>query len=473
MRRHLFCNTAVRIGLAGLLLPVLMCSGVQAATPGAGISAFVVLGENGQAVARVLTSASHCPVIRIDGTDLPMQLRAGAQAMPQRPTRSDAADSKPSVFLTQTCEMVLPVHTTSASVGGQMLPLPVQETKRIVVIGDTGCRLKKSDAAYQACNDANQYPFEQVAATAAKWKPDLVVHVGDFLYRENACPADKAGCRDSPWGYGGDAWEADFFKPGAALLQAAPWVMVRGNHESCNRGGQGWWRMMDPRPLQAGRDCIDAANDDTGDYSDPYAVPLGQSAQIIVFDTSDTVGAPIAADKRRAAHYRDLYRKIELLSHNAQYSIGANHHPVLGFAAQEHASGPVTLEPGNAGLQSVFGPLSPRMMPSGVNVLLSGHIHTWQEVSFANDYPTQFIVGMSGTQEDSIVLPLPYPVNATPAPGAMVAHLSSWAGGFGFMTMERDGATNWNVKVWSAAGKEMNACRMEGRQSWCTKERVD
>jgi hypothetical protein len=52
--------------------------------------------------------------------------------------------------------------------------------------------------------------------------------------------------RCSPWGYGWDTWKADFFDPAQALLKAAPWVMVRGNHETCTRAGQGWWRFLDP-----------------------------------------------------------------------------------------------------------------------------------------------------------------------------------------------------------------------------------
>ncbi len=52
-------------------------------------------------------------------------------------------------------------------------------------------------------------------------------------------------CAGSPWGYGWDAWNADFFTPAAPLLAAAPWAAVRGNHESCARAGQGWWRFLD------------------------------------------------------------------------------------------------------------------------------------------------------------------------------------------------------------------------------------
>ncbi|MDW4746763.1 metallophosphoesterase, partial [Escherichia coli] len=81
------------------------------------------------------------------------------------------------------------------------------------------------------------------------------LHVGDYHYRENACPPDVAGCQGSPWGYGWDTWQADLFQPAAPLMAAAPWVLVRGNHEECARAGQGWFRFLDPRPYSAARSC--------------------------------------------------------------------------------------------------------------------------------------------------------------------------------------------------------------------------
>ena len=42
------------------------------------------------------------------------------------------------------------------------------------------------------------------------------------------------------------AWQADFFEPAATLLQAAPWVFARGNHELCSRGGT--WLVLLARP---------------------------------------------------------------------------------------------------------------------------------------------------------------------------------------------------------------------------------
>ena len=112
-------------------------------------SMYVVLGEGGTPVARVLTSAVVCPTIRIDGAELTMNVRAQPQTLPLRPTRSAAEDSKPSAFPLLTCEKFIPPHATSISVDGKHLPLPPAQVNRIVVIGDTGCRVKKSENAAQ------------------------------------------------------------------------------------------------------------------------------------------------------------------------------------------------------------------------------------------------------------------------------------------------------------------------------------
>ena len=71
----------------------------------------------------------------------------------------------------------------------------------------------------------------------------------------NAVPRHAARLR---WQSGGDnwaVWQNDFFDPAAPLLAAAPWVLVRGNHELCRRGGHGWFRFLDRLPME--RTCRD------------------------------------------------------------------------------------------------------------------------------------------------------------------------------------------------------------------------
>ncbi|QGZ39982.1 calcineurin-like phosphoesterase family protein [Pseudoduganella flava] len=436
------------------------------------LSTYVVLGEQGVPTARVITDAPACPTLEADGRALPMQVRAAPATIPLRPTASAPEDSKPSAFPVLTCEAPLPAGTRSATVAGVALPAPRMEARRIVVIGDTGCRLKKADHAWQPCNDPEQAPFADVSAAAARWQPDLVVHVGDYHYRENPCPDGNAGCAGSPWGYGWDAWREDFFRPAEPLLRAAPWVVVRGNHETCVRAGQGWWRFLDPRPLLQGRDCNAPADDATGDYSDPYAVPLGGDAQLLVLDTAATSWRGLKPGDTGYARYRDAYAKTDALSQRAAWNLLTNHQPILGFGAGLDKASQSYLQLGDLGLQQAFGAANPMLLPPRVQALLSGHVHLWEQVSFKTDHPSQFVTGFSGTLED--VVPLPDDVSAVqPAPGAVIHQFSAWQGGFGFMTMERTAADTWAIAVHDRHGVVRNRCSLQGRQSSCVLARVE
>ncbi|WP_373989308.1 metallophosphoesterase [Duganella sp. BuS-21] len=449
-------------------LPLLLagCAATNTAPP-PDFTSYVVMGEYGAAVARVLIDAAACPEIVLDQRPQPMTLRAPAATIALRTTPFAPADSKPAEFPLLSCEATLPAGTASARVFGRALPLPKSAPQRIVVIGDTGCRLQKSSNSYQACNDGAQYPFATVARQAAAWKPDLVIHVGDYHYRENACPEGNAGCAGSPWGYGWDAWDEDFFAPGAKLLDAAPWIMARGNHENCLRGGQGYWRFLDPRPLLKGRDCNAAADDATGNYSDPYAVPVGQDTQLLVLDTAYTSWKGLKPGDLAYDKYRDLYRKLDALAQRAPHNIGISHHPLLGMGADRKADGSIVLLPGDAGLQAALGSLNPLLFPPSVQAMLSGHVHLWQQLSFSSPHPSQFIAGFSGTSEDTVPLPERLPPGVTPAPGAVVEHFSSWVDGFGYMTMERRGAGQWLVEVHDLQGQVRNRCRLNGKRSQC------
>ncbi len=431
-------------------------------------AAFVVLGEDGVAVARVITVAPACPVIDIDGVASAMTVRAPPATIALRPTVSARAQSKPSAFPVLTCERSLPPGALRAGVGGHALPMPQRNPRRIVVIGDTGCRLQTPSAVFQACNDRAAWPFAQVVAAAAAAQPDLVIHVGDYHYRENECPANDAGCAGSPWGYGWDTWDADLFTPARALLAAAPWIVVRGNHESCNRAGQGWWRFLDPRPLQAGRDCNDPANDKTGDYSDPYAVPYGSDAQFLVFDSSKVGVAPLAATDPMYKIYYAQMQQAFALGRRVPQSIFANHHPVLGFAPNPSLT-PTGLYPGNGSLQSVLAPINgERMFPDSVQAQLSGHVHLFETVSYVTAQPTQLISGNGGAWAD-VPLPRELPPGATPVPGARIGSIVS-TNRPGFLTIGREPATGWHIEARDQFGQLFTTCTLRDTKTRCVPE---
>ena len=401
-----------------------------------------------------------------------MRPRAGPELIAQRSTVSAPQDAKPSNFPVLVCEARVPPGTLRADLGGRALALPRAGLNRIVMMGDTGCRLKKN-GGFQACNHPDAYPFARIAALAAAWQPDLVIHVGDYHYRENACPAYVPGCTGSPWGYGWDAWNADFFQPGRALLEAAPWVMARGNHESCARGGQGFRRFLDAFTLRADTSCNEARHDPLGDFSEPYAVPLGGGAQLIVIDTSSTTYKGLSRSDPRMGKFADMYYKMAALARGANHNLVVNHHPMLSVGALRAADGTVKLFAGDAGLQDAFGAINPGLLPPGINAMLSGHVHLWEQVSFSTSHPSQFVSGISGTVEDTVPLPALLPAGTAPAPGAVVDQFSSWVDGFGFMTLERSGPVDWLIKVWDLRGQVRNTCTLHGSKSVCAKAIVE
>ena len=441
--------------------PVLRDRGAAEST----LYTFVVLSQDGVPVARAITSGVACPDIDLDGVARAMIVRAAPGTMPLRPTFSTPANSKPSAFPVLTCEMAIPAGVTRATIAGRALPLPKATPQTIAVLGDTGCRIKISDKVFQACDDPAQWPFPAVANAAAAGAPDLVVHVGDYHYRENACPPGNAGCAGTPWGYGWDAWEADFFAPAARLLAAAPWVVVRGNHESCARAGQGWWRFLDTRPLVVRQDCNDPADDNFGDFSEPYAVPLGTGADthLIVFDSSRVGITPLPPDGPMYKTYHAQFVRAFALGARRANTFFMVHHPVLAFAP--NPSQPESPYSGNAGLQSVLQALEPvALFPPDVKALLSGHVHLFEVVSFSTPHPSQFVSGIGGDWIDT-PLPLPLAANVTPAPAAVVSVIVA-TNRFGFMTMQRDGS-RWTMTARDIDGKPMTTCTLNERRADC------
>jgi len=426
---------------------------------------FVLLGPDGIAVARAITGAAQCPDIVLDGTAQMMTVRMPPGTIPLRPTRSNPSLSKPSAFPVLTCEATIPKGTLRATIHGDALPLPKGNPQRIVVLGDTGCRIKVGDNVFQNCSDPLRWPFERVANAAAATAPDLVIHVGDYHYRENACPRSELGCAGSPWGYGWDAWRADFFQPARKLFAAAPWIVIRGNHESCARAGQGWWRFLDTRPVAPRQDCNAAVDDVIGDYSEPYVVPLdaARDTEFIVFDSSLVGVAPLAPTDLMYRNYHAQLIRAFARTAGTPRTFFMSHHPVLGFAA--NPSRPQSPYPGNAGLQSVLHNLHPTVLfPPNIEALLAGHNHIFQMVSFSTAHPPQFISGNAGDWVDP-PFPTPFPPGLQPAPGAVVAEIVS-TNRFGFMAMERAG-TGWTMTARDLHGAALTTCTLGERKARC------
>jgi hypothetical protein len=422
--------------------------------------AWVQATADGHWQLRAITTAAQCPPVRWSDGATPMVTRTGPGVIAARSKGGQPA-TKDAVFDLRSCEAAWPDAASTVQVGAQRLARPRQDFQHIVLIGDTGCRMKQSDNAFQDCLDAGQWPFAAIARAAAAQQPDLVVHLGDIHYRESPCPVAQPGCAGSPWGYGSDAWLADLFTPARPLLTAAPWVFVRGNHESCGRAGLGWFRFVDPAPWSTERSCEDPAQDERGEFSEPYAVALSADTQLIVFDSSFAAGLPKAADSVVGARYTAQLRRVSELAAAKPHNFFLNHHPVLGFAGS--ASG--AAKPGHAGLLSVMAAEHPaRLYAHGVDLVMNGHVHLFEAIGFASEHPAALVLGNSGSQMEGHVDPRAA-MAAQPAPGAQVASFAT-QNGFGFATLDRVGEA-WLLTEWDAAGQALLKCHLQVSRLHC------
>ncbi|HTZ73230.1 MAG TPA: metallophosphoesterase [Candidatus Aquilonibacter sp.] len=380
---------------------------------------WVEVGPDGAAIARVVVnSASDCPSIQIDGVGVRMALR-----QPTPPGFRPA------------CELAIPAGARTAKVNGKTLMLPHADPTRIVAFGDTGCRIKGS--AIQDCNDPAKWPFAGIAARAASEKPQLMIHVGDYLYRESPCPlASEAFCGGTPAGDNWDAWNADFFTPAANLLEAVPWAFARGNHEDCTRSWRGWFYYLDPRPWSGMCQT----------YSPPYMIKLG-GFEIVMLDSSAV--NELFADQDQIIEYTG-----QLLSLHPENAWLVDHHPFWGFAP---TIGPLPPIPISVPLEDAW----TRATPRGYSLILSGHIHLFEFVELQNR-PKQLVVGDGGTQMSS---PIQAALQGMPIRGAITTGAEAEQQ-FGY-TLFTKTKTGWNFTLKNSAGEKLISCEIPGSVSDC------
>lgn len=426
-------------------------SGCSDAPSGSTDHAWLELGPGGERIARIITTDTTCPALEVDGRTVTMQVRA----LPDPP-----------MFPVLTCEAIVPAEAAHATIGDAVLPLPRATTERIAVIGDTGCRIEDGHVS-QACNDPSAWPFaglahavaevvawltgepahgdfKNLARSIAALDPDLIVHVGDYLYRESPCPEGDPGCADSPYGYNWETIEADFFAPAEPLFRTAPIALTRGNHESCNRAGAVWFRFLDPRPYDP--DCVN--------YNEPYAIEVG-GLQLLMFDSSNA--SDTSVDPAQVAVYRLQLDEMRRLAGPRSFVV--THRPFWVFGHAGEMDGQEVLFRDNPTLQAA----SENQLPSGVEAVLSGHVHLFQLLSFDQARVPQLVVGNSGTELDPAVTT---PLDGLEIAGATVA-VGETLDQFGFATMEAAGA-GWHLTVRDMGGGVLRECTIAGTQVGCS-----
>lgn len=382
----------------------------------------------GRQVVRAITRSSSCPSMLVDGVVKPMRRRAD----PARGIDSNAASQTGDAgrpikmdFDVQTCEAELAAGARVVSINGWRLGIvnPAEPLRRIVVVGDTGCRVQGPNAVgtgrgapLQDCSEASAWPWPRIARAAASLQPDLIIHNGDIHYREGEPKGTEPGKsrrNEDVYAaylktitYGWAAWDADFFAPAGPLLASAPWAITRGNHELCDRAGAGWFRFLDYRrfPDAEPRYSPDYDEANCSNYIDPLTVRLGD-LQLILMDVAGLADAPgkgknqgwTNGDHVRTARQLDAVTALQS-TQTATISWLVTHKPLLAFYAGRAGASTSwqfqkALNAGSDAFQAGNGHLPPNLQ-----MVHSGHVHGWQMVSHpaATGLPTQFLIGNSG-----------------------------------------------------------------------------
>ncbi len=398
------------------------------------LSQWLEIGPNNQWIVRVITSDKICPEIKTNKHMIPMLVRS-------LPT---------SQFPITVCQAVLSPDITSASIKNHHFYLPKPNPQKIIIIGDTGCRIKKG-ADPQDCDHSRHWPFPILTRHAAEFKPDLVIHVGDYYYREAACPKGDKGCAKSPYGDDWAGWNADLFHPAKPLLEKAPWIFVRGNHETCERGGIGWTKLLDPFSF---KHCFN--------HSPIYSVDIGGETRLFIMDSANAndIGAP----PEQVSWYENYLQVVS--KSPAKYNWLITHKPFwFVFKDDELTQTYQNYMPNT--LQTAW--LNTKL--SNVNLLISGHLHRFQAINFAESRPSQIIVGDSGAGLDKNLARNDLKgLNIAGMPISQGLSLAE----FGYMTLERTKDNGiWLAQVRSPHGHILARCIYKNNQFICTKRDSD
>jgi hypothetical protein len=391
------------------------------AQPSSDLAHWVQIGPGGAAELRVVTSGPACPEILIDGQRTSLQTR-----------------TEPTADFPRLCSITLPGSAKQVLLDGGAVPLPKAAPQRIAVLGDTGCRIKYGTV--QDCNDPAKWPFPRVASQIAALKPDLVIDVGDYLYRESKCPRSRtAECGNSPYGDNWTTWDADFFTPAKPMLETAALVPVRGNHEDCQRAGPGWLRLLGPTAYDPAAPCAG--------HLPPYAVPLDAMTLVVMDDAN--APDPIV-DRAGSAVYRTEFAGLSKLAPAPIWL--AMHRPIAGAVRLFGLS--------LGGNRTLLASLDPAML-APVSLMLSGHIHAFEAINYQNGAPPQLLAGKGGDKLDSA----PADLSGDDLGGWQVKDGISLPG-FGFLILTQR-EKDWRIDVHAVDGSVERVCNFAERRINC------
>lgn len=457
----------------------------EASRDGGLIAAYTLVAPTDVAASKLLARAVvprglPCPRLRV-------KVSGGTRNLGMAP-RLPGATAAPAFSQLQVCDRAIPQGATAASIAGTAIPAAIPgRVRRIAITGDTGCRIKGS--TIQDCNNPEAWPLARISAAMAASDPDVILYLGDFLYREAACPTSASAlCGGSPGPLPGYpfvdsdyAWLADALIPMAPMLTAAPIVVLRGNHETCERGGNGYFLFFDPRP-------------DTADTCAPSAGPKGLTVPAEAMTASWAVTLPVAAGRSlRLAVVDSAYGRDDIVTswaarqrvayQAAQEATGPRkgreswllgHKPIFSYVTTDYAAT-------NPPTWTVWSSLEQTAASVGLlgnyQLLLTSHNHLAQAVQIPGQ-PASLLLGNGGTMLDPPTgYPLPtYGPLGTPTGVPLQAGLTAYPApdsgftdvrfGFAVATAGKR-AGQWQFQLRDPDGAATARCQLASRRIAC------
>jgi hypothetical protein len=476
-----------RIVLLGILFGLLTAGGGVAHAepsvfnPGV-IAAYSLAAPTPEAASGIIARAvipkgAACPniVVSLPSTNGPRQDEVVMYGRNLPATTSPAFDS------ITVCQARIPLHAIDASIMGHPIPAHMpSRIRRLAMFGDSGCRIWPIPDLVQDCADREAWPLADIAESIVEQQPDAVIFNGDFFYREAACPeASQAQCGSSPppitglpmtdSAYG---WIADVLLPMAPLLSQAPLIVTRGNHETCNRAGNGYFLLFDPRrdtvgtcaPISGAAGLTAPATTPTATYAIDLSVAPGRTLRLAIVDSAG--GSDTTADGY-AASQRPAYEAAAALTARraGRESWLVTHRPSYGYVSNTNATPGVPFNPWTSVDQTAasFGLLGT------YDLVFSAHMHLAQSVQIPGS-PGQLVLGNGGTMLDpAIGYPLPGQGPVGAAGEQYPAPTSAWVSArFGYaMAYPRAQGGAWRVEMMDPAGSVFGTCGVADRRIRC------
>jgi hypothetical protein len=180
-------------------------------------------------------------------------------------------------------------------------------------------------------------------------------------------------------------------------------------------------------------------------------VNLG-SFELVIFDSSLTKTDKISdkINEEQVAKYPSQLAQIH--AKNAWLVV---HHPFWGIKTDPEGGPSVQLV-------TPFDSAWKKARPQGISLIVSGHVHMFQLLSFDRDRPPQLVAGDSGAD---LAAPFPASVTGMKMSGASVVASESERE-FGYTLLSKSGA-GWDLTLRNRWGKPVASCSVQGNRTAC------